>query len=451
MLRRKKRASNTNSVVRRFFRWIKNRLWDRRKWDSHSEDPSNRLKVYLFNVGQGDHILLELPNGEYGIIDFYYEGQVGLKEPPALTYLENVQLRNPKKTIVISFICLSHPDFDHVKGVDTFLKWVEEKEIKVKNFWLPAGKDFPRLFELYEDALRKYKDKRERDKGLDFKDRLKGVRDYLKSKAWTGHADDLQGAIRSLDADLGGVEVVLIAPLTKHIKKFDEQVWRDVIKSTIQNRISTSAQPNLMSSVLLMILNKHKLLFGGDTGLDVWLECLNEFERTHQPRHFGQCRANFIKVSHHGSKNSSSVELWSRIMTKNSYLAISAGKRYGHPHAQTLRDIYHATQGSGTYEVVSTNICTRCLIGQDLAEESIDELIYRSTSFAPQVVQGLNQNKPSSYIGKRRIMTLGAYIFRFSVNSDKVKLTKGLFPTFAGNKQCIYNNQASGPFPHCAQ
>src|SRR5690242_1735224 len=67
------------------------------------------LTVFLFNVGQGDHILLKLPNGEYGIIDSYYETRLGLKEPPALTLLDSLMTKDSKKPI-ISFICISHPD-----------------------------------------------------------------------------------------------------------------------------------------------------------------------------------------------------------------------------------------------------------------------------------------------------------------------------------------------------
>ena len=196
MPRRQKKRSKRSSRVRRFLSWFKNLLSRSPDPTDITGDPSNRLKVYLFNVGQGDHILLELPNGEYGIIDFYFEGAVGLKEPPALTYLENVKRQNPRKQITVAFICISHPDFDHVKGADTFLHWARDNNVTIENFWLPAGKEFADIYEQYKIALRKYaKDEREKDEGVDLKNRLKGIRDHLESKAWTGHADDLHHVI----------------------------------------------------------------------------------------------------------------------------------------------------------------------------------------------------------------------------------------------------------------
>src|SRR5947209_4288791 len=135
-LKKKKRAVGAGRRRGLLF-WLRRFIGWRRTPEHHTEDSFQRLKVYLFNVGQGDHILLELPNGKYGIIDFYFEAAVGLREPPALTYLESVRRRNPEKPITISFICISHADYDHIKGVDTFLRAVAENGIDVENFWLP--------------------------------------------------------------------------------------------------------------------------------------------------------------------------------------------------------------------------------------------------------------------------------------------------------------------------
>lgn len=417
-----------------------------------SEDPSGRLKVYVFNVGQGDHILLELPNGEYGVIDFYYEGSVGLKRPPALTYLESVRLRHPSRQIVISFVCISHPDFDHVKGAEGFLRWAEEHKVKVNNLWLPGGNDFGEMYEEYVSVIRKYaRDERERHRAFDFKSRLEGITRYLGSRAWAGHVDYLQGAVRQLSADAGGgIQVVLLAPLTRHVRGYDRQLFRDLLRSVIENRKNTTAQTNLVSSVLLMSLNRHKLLFGGDTGLDIWLECLDEYDRGRHQKNFGPYRANFIKVSHHGSRNSSSPALWGKLLEKNTYAGVSAGRKYGHPHGQTLRDIGAAAQAGGSRaETFSTNVCTGCLHAQDIPSEEL-EGFGPDYIFPPQVAQTLRWVSPRSHADRRQSLTLGAYIFRFSVNSDKVTVTKGMIPTRVGAKGCIYNRGTSGPFPACA-
>jgi len=412
-----------------------------------------RLKVYLFNVGQGDHVLLEFPNGHYGIIDFYFEGTLGLKEPPALTYLENVKRLHPENQIVIAFICISHTDFDHVKGIDTFLKWAEENEIRIDNFWLPSGDEFWRVYEIYEKALTKYaKSIAARDEGLDLKDRLRAIRDFQKSKSYTSHTDAMQGAIRSLHSNIGGGgEVVLIAPLAKHLKKFDEQVWMDFFRWMFEKKIGDSAQANLTSSILLVILRKHKLLFGGDAELDVWTECLDDYERTNQKKYFGPCVANFIKVSHHGSNNSSSLDLWKRILDKDVKVGISAGRRYGHPHSGTLRDISGAAREIGsTVQILSTNTCTHCFLNQNMPEQPLGELVYDPPQYPSEVKQTLNRIRALPGPGVPRA-TLGAYIFRFPLEGERVSVAKGLRYEVKRNVTCIYNNSLHHSFPDCAQ
>jgi hypothetical protein len=60
------------------------------------------LTVYVFNVGQGDHLLLKLPNGTYGLIDFHYDKGINVvEEPPALTFLK--QQHKPETPVVLSF------------------------------------------------------------------------------------------------------------------------------------------------------------------------------------------------------------------------------------------------------------------------------------------------------------------------------------------------------------
>ena len=56
-----------------------------------SADKENNLQVYLFNVGQGDHIMLKFPNNEYGIIDFFYDASQNIIEPPALSYFKALE------------------------------------------------------------------------------------------------------------------------------------------------------------------------------------------------------------------------------------------------------------------------------------------------------------------------------------------------------------------------
>src|SRR5258707_13541528 len=101
------------------------------------------LRVYLFNIGAGDHIMLEFPDGSLGIIDFYFQANpLGLSEVPALTYLRHLRdekkRRSDDKPIVINFLCISHADLDHLTGLDELLEFVEtpDNNTHLENLWL---------------------------------------------------------------------------------------------------------------------------------------------------------------------------------------------------------------------------------------------------------------------------------------------------------------------------
>jgi hypothetical protein len=110
--------------------------------DIHKE--SNKLEIFLFNVGQGDHILLKFPGLEYGIIDFFYDSSIENVEPPCLSYfkqLKNTLQESDFEKVTISFFCISHTDKDHVKGISETIEWFHNNKVFIKEFWLSAARD----------------------------------------------------------------------------------------------------------------------------------------------------------------------------------------------------------------------------------------------------------------------------------------------------------------------
>lgn len=81
------------------------------------------------------------------------------------------------------------------------------------------------------------------------------------------------------------------------------------------------------SLVLLFIFNDIKTLFTSDIGLKVEKELIGDLTKI-----------DILKVAHHGSKNSNSLEFLKFIQPK--IAVIEVGKNnYGHPHFQTLRNL----------------------------------------------------------------------------------------------------------------
>lgn len=87
---------------------------------------------------------------------------------------------------------------------------------------------------------------------------------------------------------------------------------------------------NNSSLVLLADFGGLKWLFTGDLEVEGEMELLQTF---------GELPTDVLKVGHHGSKTSTSIELLERIKPK--YAIISAGRnnRYGHPHPDVLENL----------------------------------------------------------------------------------------------------------------
>ncbi|MEM9987791.1 MAG: hypothetical protein AAF804_22095, partial [Bacteroidota bacterium] len=118
--------------------------------------PSGKLRVIVFNVGNGDHILLQFPNGQYGIIDFCYQGVLKQYEPPAVTYLRNLKEEHPDQPLSLAFLHLSHPDTDHIKGFIDSWEFLEKYELLPECLWIFGGVESSSLLDTIHDEVQKY-------------------------------------------------------------------------------------------------------------------------------------------------------------------------------------------------------------------------------------------------------------------------------------------------------
>ena len=69
---------------------------------------------------------------------------------------------------------------------------------------------------------------------------------------------------------------------------------------------------NYLSHILKIGFGETGLLFGGDTHLRIWMNCLQKYESKAYDYldKYGKIASHFVKVSHHGSSKSSSKKLW---------------------------------------------------------------------------------------------------------------------------------------------
>jgi len=357
------------------------------------------MEVYLFNVGQGDHILLKFPGGQYGVIDFYYDASSKMPEPPALSYFRDLKRRLAPEEfgkIVIAFLCISHVDVDHVKGISKMVSWLTKEGVLIEDIWMGAARTEEELYyvlrEKLDDIFERHPDEQPPlvfSKELYDENLLSFLEDFDRWKrgelpgdryrnAHVGKGEYLVG-IKPLrkPCPCSNIEAVNMGPLEAHLDDYYKEATFNLVKNvlTAADR-KGDTDNNLMSHILRIQYGCHNMLFGGDTHRAIWEECLEHYNDPRYPyvEKLGGFSSQFVKVSHHGSKNSSSPDIWQKVLPDKeaSILGISAGrhKGYMHPHAQTLAQIRSAENKKPM--IYATNVCQECLVMSGLEMEIHD-------------------------------------------------------------------------------
>jgi beta-lactamase superfamily II metal-dependent hydrolase len=327
-----------------------------------------KLKIIVFNVGQGDNILIEFPNSEFGIIDFNFDESINpYSEPPAITYLKLINKKNVREKgspISINFLHLSHYHLDHFKGFVSTLRWIDLENIPLKHIYFPS---FPHnrllghtLFHLLKSMC---------DNNIDWEKQIAeiwpsdssylksfhqiiGIFQYLDEKLIT-----YEDVFRPLSGpspvdDFANVNLFCLSPIQTRINQYITKSTIELFYRFIQSKFDINSEfsfgsnslkidQNELSVLLKFTFNNDKFLFTGDACSKVILESSNLF--TQSTGNKNDIKSLFIKVPHHGSDTSSSKSVWERLILENSdsYIIISAGNHsgYKHPHEVTITHI----------------------------------------------------------------------------------------------------------------
>lgn len=111
------------------------------------------------------------------------------------------------------------------------------------------------------------------------------------------------------------------------IKKVDKIQIDNDTKIFALSPESIKEKPNDNSLVLLIKYKNQFLLFTGDASKDIESKIITKYRLP---------KCTFLKVGHHGSKNSSSKEFLDIIKPKISVISCGYMNRHSHPHKETL-------------------------------------------------------------------------------------------------------------------
>lgn len=320
------------------------------------------LEVTFLDVGQGDAILISLPNGGNVFIDGGSTSSKNIYEKVIEPFLKYKGVRR------LDFLFLTHSDADHENG------WAQALS---GNAYIPDiynlvlnGSDYSKYLELRERALKygaseygalKY----DTSEGDTSEGGISGcvTSKYTGALAWLNNAeaDEINArmeGIVDIDAveDIEDIEDIATALADKDteilcaeygmeyvfgecsIVSLNEpghsdanaNVDRKAYKTGF-SKTGTGESENDNSIVLLLQYKGKSILFTGD------MTSKMEADVAEAVRYCGVDSLSILKVGHHGSKYSSSEEFLASIMPQAAVISCAARNTYGHPHKETLQ------------------------------------------------------------------------------------------------------------------
>lgn len=267
-------------------------------------DHYKGLEITVLDVGQGDGILLILPDQTTILSDGGSSSRYQLETSVLEPVLKSKGIQR------LDYVFVSHADNDHISGI---LGLMEDKPEWIGTLMLPQSQNAPEQFEkLLALAHEKQTPVMWLSKGDRFSTKSNSNKDSLKS------SDSLGFSSTSF-----------------------EVLWPD--------KTSADSDTNALSLVWRLSYGDFSMLFMGDLPG----ECESSLD--------GLKPTSILKVAHHGSNYSTTESFLQRVQPTLAVISCSANNRYGHPGAKTLERL----EDTNVQSVLITKDCGAITIRTD--------------------------------------------------------------------------------------
>lgn len=304
-----------------------------------------RIKFFPARYGDAIRIAYGEPNTPRLVL---IDGGTGGTREDILADLKEYEAKGASLELII----VTHIDRDHIEGI---LRLLEDKDfiLKVEDFWFNGWPQLPQDAdnESFGPVQGERLSTQIRRRKLNWNKRFRGQAAVVSE---TGRLPEIE-----LD---GGLKITLLNPTLDYLKGL-KQVWEneirlanldpgfgikepgeneededeafgvaslpDVFELANSDYIDDKSVPNLSSIALIAEYGTKRVLLAGDTPAGPLLKALARLAPTEK------LRVDLFKLSHHGSKHTTSRELIEKVECPL-YVISTSGSRYKHPEQEAI-------------------------------------------------------------------------------------------------------------------
>lgn len=342
------------------------------------------MKVKFLQASKGDCFIISFKDEnninrniliDGGMEKTYYDsinnrdGDLGIE-------IERIKKNNEK----IDLLILTHIDNDHILGLLNWFRLDTEAYKMIGKVWFNSGRLIAETFKLppNDDLNRKFKIFKNTETGvseaIDFEKYL------IDNQIW-----ERKLIRRGMTFSELGVKIEILTPERKQLKRLLKEYkektgddvytsghgkdWNDSLKSLIQNetpqetyRRQEYRAANCSSITFILTIHKRNFLFLADGNA---LKIANALKGNGYNKQ-NPIPVEFVKISHHGSRNNTCKKLLEVIKTDN-YIISTDSSGHGHPNKLTLARILNNNPNANfyfNYEHVKNGVISK----QDFAD-----------------------------------------------------------------------------------
>lgn len=276
-------------------------------------ETSKDLKITFMDIGQGDSILIEFPDGKNMLIDS------GDKRNASKAVFDKYLKDKDGNKLKLDYCVTTHPDSDHIGMMDYIYREYD------------VGKSYrPYVYSTYKDSS---VFDSTFNAGINIKASsqtyykyLQGV--YDEGTYWEFFNDD-SDFINSF-TDLAGKELF-----------YKVDFVMPYVSSNLEG-FSNFKTPNDFSAIIMLEYAGKRVLFTGDIENETGKNSAENLFVNYYSKDSGAVDCDVLKVAHHGSDSSSSSQFLSVVKPEYSVISCGLSNKHRHPLKSTLDNLITA-------------------------------------------------------------------------------------------------------------